>query len=144
MFVDTRQQITKVYRYCLPCVPFFLAKQQSVNLGGIRCSPMEKRNQMKQVTFLYMFSGPMSSLAIVWGSGLWCLMPLSSIFQLCRGGKFNRWRKPEYLEKTTDLPQVTGKLYHIMLYRVQANVVRLQYSCHSHLIRMLNTFSIFL
>jgi hypothetical protein len=45
-------------------------------------------------------------LKIAW----WCLL------QLHRGGQFYWWRKPLDPEKTTDLLQVTDKLYHIKLY----------------------------
>jgi hypothetical protein len=49
------------------------------------------------------------------GRELWCLKPHSPIFQLYH---FYWLRKPEYPEKTTDLSQITDKLYRMMLYQV--------------------------
>jgi hypothetical protein len=52
------------------------------------------------------------------------------IFQLYRDGPLYClywWRTPGYPEKTTDLSQVAGKQYHILLYRVHLAMGRIPY-----------------
>ena len=57
--------------------------------------------------------------------GLWCLTPLSSIFQLYHGNQFYWWRNPE---KSTDLLQnnVVSSTPHL------SGVRTLNVSCDGH------------
>ena len=48
---------------------------------------------------------------------LWCLMPLSTIFQLYRGSQFYWWRKPEDPEKTTLITLLN--MFILLCYRNQ-------------------------
>jgi hypothetical protein len=55
------------------------------------------------------------------GLGLWCLTPLSTIFQIYHDSQFLLVEETgvhRLSGETTDLSQVTDKLYHIMWYRV--------------------------
>jgi hypothetical protein len=61
---------------------------------------------MLNTSFLVNF-GENNILLVLDGLGLWSITPLSTIFQLYRDSQFYQWTKPECLEKTTDLFQVT-------------------------------------
>ena len=53
------------------------------------------------------------------GFGLWCLYAAFNNISVIVAVSFYWWRKQE---KTTDLSQVTDKLYHIILYRVHLDL----------------------
>ena len=61
-----------------------------------------------------------------------CLKQTLAIFQLYRRCQFYWWRKPEYMEETADLLQVTDKLYHIILYRVNLATSGSQFTDDKH------------
>jgi hypothetical protein len=58
--------------------------------------------------------------------GLWCLMPLSTIFQLHHGSQFYWWRKPDYPEKTTNLLQVTENKHNLIAQRKHDHITSTQ------------------
>ena len=67
--------------------------------------------------------------------GLWCLTPLSTIFQLYRGSQIYWWMKSEYPKKATELSQVCvcfNQTLHLhradVLYKVTLHQKRIQYN----------------
>ena len=84
---------------------------------GSKCSELERESYIEYTCSQWLQHAFIYASAEI-GLGLWCSTLFSIIFQLYGAGKFYWWRKHEYTEKTNDLPQVTDKFNHTMLYRV--------------------------
>ena len=106
--------------HCSMICKYFISTQIQLFINFIdffhKYSTLQNVNGERLMVFIVNFSSLsgipwISSLIGKDGLWLWCLTPLSTIFQLYRGGKFC-WRgKPKYPDKITDLTQVTDNFF---------------------------------
>jgi hypothetical protein len=119
----THRSILKMVTFCIGSAYFFSIHIVERICPRIHMTRIHTEIQSSKVIKGYVllsYASNIDKLEIFFlaNSGVWCLTPLSTIFQLYHGCQFYWWRNHEYLEKNTDLSQVTDKLDHIMLFQV--------------------------
>jgi hypothetical protein len=115
---------SKDFQSCLPILPAYLPLkfpngQFPLKIPGpisqAKPKPMKKKKKIIIAPFSFNWITRWKCYSV---ELQWTIKTMSEYFQLYRGGQFtcNWHRKPEDPDKTTDLSQVTDKLYQIMLH----------------------------
>ena len=104
-----------LYFQYVTCVPMTRVKMvrhvtihQDLTPVSVKMVGMEAIVQKVNILLILDFRSFIDPIGL--GLRLWCWVQLSTILQLYRGDPFYCWKKPEYSEKTTHLPQFTNVL----------------------------------